>query len=356
MPNTGTDSPTPGNAPSFGAVDALRLEALTFSYGATPLLRDVSLAVPAGRFLTLLGPSGCGKTTLLKLVGGYLAPASGRVFLRDRDVSKMPPEARNLGMVFQNYALFPHLTARQNVAFGLEVRRVPRTERERQVDAILDLVGLTGTERVRMPNQLSGGQQQRVALARALVFKPDLLLLDEPLANLDRHLRDQLRIELRRLQRETGVAAVMVTHDQEEALAVSDLVGVMAAGRLLQIGTPDDMYNRPRTPFVARFLGEANLLPGSEFGLGESETVMVRPEQCLLRTDPLPGLSRRGIIASVSFFGSDALAVVDCDDGASLRVRLRPSEMLREGRPVYVNIADGAAWRIPALDDEGPPS
>jgi ABC-type Fe3+/spermidine/putrescine transport system ATPase subunit len=336
-------------------VDAVRLVGLVFGYGPAPLLHDVSFSVPPGRFLTLLGPSGCGKTTLLKLIGGYLAPAAGCVFLRSRDVTALPPEGRNIGMVFQNYALFPHLSARRNVAFGLEVRGVPRAERDRRVEAMLDLVGLTGAERDRKPAALSGGQQQRVALGRALAFAPDLLLLDEPLANLDRHLRDQLRAEVRRLQRETGVAAVMVTHDQEEALAVSDLLGVMAAGRLLQLGPPAELCHRPRTPFVARFLGDANLLPGPPLG-GPGVLTMVRPEWCVLgpAADSCPW-SRDGRIMSITFLGPDILAEVACCEGMTLRVRARPAEELRPGGRVRIGIPAGAAWAIPEPDPGGLP-
>ena len=264
--------------------DGLRMTGVTFGYGPTPVVRDLSFAVPAGRFFTLLGPSGCGKSTVLKLIGGYVTPATGRIVVRGRDLTGLPPESRNAGMVFQNYALFPHLTARQNVAFGLEVRGRPRTERVRKVDAVLDRVGLTAAERDRKPAGLSGGQQQRVALARALVIEPDLLLLDEPLANLDRQLREHLRDGLRTLQRDVGVTTVMVTHDQDEALAVSDEIGVMAGGTLAQVGSPVDVYRRPRTPFVARFLGAANLVPGDLLGRpgpnghAPARTVRARPD------------------------------------------------------------------------------
>jgi ABC-type Fe3+/spermidine/putrescine transport system ATPase subunit len=334
----------------------VRIDGLTFGYATAPVVRDISLAVPAGAFLALLGPSGCGKTTLLKLLGGYLTPASGRIFLRRRDVTALPPERRNVGMVFQSYALFPHLTARSNVAFGLEVRGVPRAERERRVAAMLALVGLTGAERDRMPDALSGGQQQRVALARALVFAPDLLLLDEPLANLDRHLRDQLRTELRRLQRETGVTAVLVTHDQEEALAVSDRVGVMAGGRLLQLGTPAEVYHRPRTPFVARFLGAANLLPAAALGNPTGGPVLVRPERCVVgpAADACPW-SWPGRVVSASFLGPDVLATVLCDVG-TFHVRARPTGELTPGREVRVGIPADAAWPIPESDPDGVPT
>jgi ABC-type Fe3+/spermidine/putrescine transport system ATPase subunit len=328
----------------------VRLDAVTFGYGPAPVVRDVSLTVPPGRLLALLGPSGCGKTTLLKLVGGYLTPNSGRVLLRQRDVTVLPPEVRNAGMVFQNYALFPHLTARQNVAFGLEVRRVSRADRNRRVNAMLDRVGLSAAERDRKPTALSGGQQQRVALARALVIEPDALLLDEPLANLDRHLRDQLRGELRALQRQTSVTAVLVTHDQEEALAVSDLVGVMEAGRVLQVGPSAEVYTRPRTPFVARFLGAANLLGGKALGL-PAAVVMVRPERCEL--NPKPDVCRwvwPGRVAAVAFLGADLIGDVTCDNGVSLKVRARAAGEIRPGDRLTVGIPDEAAWVVPEPD------
>ncbi|HRI53779.1 MAG TPA: ABC transporter ATP-binding protein, partial [Pseudomonadota bacterium] len=220
----------------------------------------VSLELPAGAFFCLLGPSGCGKTTLLRLLGGYLQPDAGRVFIGDEELTNAPPERRGIGMVFQSYALFPHLSARDNVAFGLQARRVPRAARAQRVEEMLDRVGLSAAERDRRPRELSGGQQQRVALARALVIAPRLLLLDEPFANLDRHLRERLRGELKELQRRTGVTTLLVTHDQDEALSLADQVGLMLNGRLLQVDTPQRLYQYPRTPFAARFVGAANLL------------------------------------------------------------------------------------------------
>lgn len=327
--------------------DGVRLESIAFQYGKTPVVRNVSLAIPSGQLLTLLGPSGCGKTTLLKLIGGYLPPSAGRVLLRGRDVSNLPPEGRNAGMVFQNYALFPHLTARRNVAFGLEIRRVPIAERDRRVQHMLDRVGLTLEEQDRKPAALSGGQQQRVALARALAIEPDVLLLDEPLANLDRHLRDQLRSELRSLQRETGVTAVMVTHDQEEALGISDQIGVMAEGRILQIGSAAEVYARPQTPFVARFLGAANLLDGKVVG-HEAAIVMVRPEHCVL--NPAPSSCRwiwNARVVQATFLGADLLADLMCDNGVSLRIRVRPNTSLSLGKQVTVGIPEDCLWPIP---------
>ncbi|HWG42012.1 MAG TPA: ABC transporter ATP-binding protein, partial [Gemmataceae bacterium] len=246
-------------AETDSACPALTLQGVGFAFGKTPVLSGISLQLAPGTFFSLLGPSGGGKTTLLKLIGGYLRPTIGDIFLGERNVTTLPPERRDIGMVFQNYALFPHLTARENVSFGLEMRRIPRLEREQRVESMLDRVGLTAAERGRRPAQLSGGQQQRVALARALVLAPNLLLLDEPLANLDRHLREQLRGELKALQRDSGVTALLVTHDRDEALTLADRVGVLAGGRLLQEGDPQEVYQRPRCPFAARLLGDANL-------------------------------------------------------------------------------------------------
>ncbi|MDV3103404.1 ABC transporter ATP-binding protein [Thermococcus waiotapuensis] len=216
------------------------------------------LEVRDGELLTILGPSGCGKTTTLRIIAG-LEKAEGRVFFGGEDVTDKEPYERNIGLVFQDYALFPHMTVFENVAFGLKLRKLPGDEIERRVREVLELVGLEGMEK-RYPEQLSGGQQQRVALARALVIEPLVLLLDEPLSNLDARIRERLRREIRRIQRETGTTAVYVTHDQEEAMAISDRIAVMNAGRILQVGEPLELYYRPKSEFVARFLGKANLL------------------------------------------------------------------------------------------------
>jgi ABC-type Fe3+/spermidine/putrescine transport system ATPase subunit len=323
---------------------AVRLDHVSFGYDSRSVVHDVSLSVPAGQLLTLLGPSGCGKTTLLKLVGGYLTPTAGRVELQGRDVTTLPPERRNAGMVFQNYALFPHLTARQNVAFGLEIRGIARAERDRRVSELLDRVGLSADERDRKPASLSGGQQQRVALARALAIEPDVLLLDEPLANLDRHLREQLRGELRQIQHQAGVASILVTHDQEEAFAMSDLLGVMANGRVLQLGSPTELYDRPRTSFVARFLGAANLFDGKLIG-HTAAMVMVRPEHCILNAEAC--WTWPGRVAGVTFLGADAVLEVACDNGLSLRVRVRTARAAKVDERVTVGIAEERVWAIP---------
>ncbi len=334
MPSSGTPSPTAGTAPS----SAVKLDAVTFGYDATPVLRAVNLVVPAGVFVTLLGPSGCGKTTLLKLIGGYLAADSGTVHLRGRDMTTAPPERRNVGFVFQNYALFPHLTARGNVSFPLEARGVAKSETRDRTDAMLDRVRLSPAERDRFPRELSGGQQQRVALARALVFEPAVLLLDEPLANLDRALREELRGELRRVQRETGVTTILVTHDQDEAFAVSDLLGVMLNGRIEQFGPPREVYDRPNSEAVARTLGDANVLPGELFGM--KGKVMIRPES--LR----PGGPLSGRITGVRFHGSDVLADMTGDGFClSWRTRTRPRPVVGDAVSLGVDPAD--VWEFP---------
>ena len=222
--------------------------------------RDVTLDVAAGEFLTLLGPSGCGKTTTLRMIAGFEKPDAGRVLFGGQDVTRMPANERNIGFVFQNYALFPHLSVAENVAYGLEVRSIPGAEISARVAEVLKLVGLAGYEH-QFSSQLSGGEQQRVALARAIVIHPRVLLFDEPLSNLDAKLRVQMRHEIRDLQRRLGITAIYVTHDQEEAMAVSDRIVVMNGGRVMSEGSADDLYHRPASEFVARFIGRVNLLP-----------------------------------------------------------------------------------------------
>ncbi|MDF2813002.1 MAG: polyamine transporter ATP-binding protein [Microvirga sp.] len=239
----------------------LSIENATKVFGSFKAVDDLSLTVQRGEFLTLLGPSGSGKTTLLMMIAGFVQPDRGNIFLDSRPIAHLPPEARNFGMVFQGYALFPHLTVFENVAFPLKVRKKPRAEIEEKVKAALDLVQLT-TQMDRLPRQLSGGQQQRVALARAMVFTPHLLLLDEPLSALDKKLRAELQEELKRLHRKVGLTFIYVTHDQDEALSMSDRIAVMRDGRLIQHGSPTELYEQPRTTFVADFLGKSNFLRG----------------------------------------------------------------------------------------------
>ena len=253
--------------------DAVRVEAshIELSYGATKVLRDISITVEPGEFFALLGPSGSGKSTLLRLIAGFNQHQSGRLLIGGRDVTGVPPWKRNVGMVFQNYALWPHMTVARNVAFGLEERRLPRDEVKRKVEAALELVGLTGYGE-RRPNQLSGGQQQRVALARTLAIEPQVLLLDEPLSNLDAKLRVSMRKELRRLHDRLGITTIFVTHDQEEAMTICDRIAVLDAGVVQQVGTPVELYDRPVNRFVAQFVGSANLFAGTLESSGGSRT------------------------------------------------------------------------------------
>jgi putative spermidine/putrescine transport system ATP-binding protein len=253
----------------------LDVEGAWKSYAGQPfVVRDVSFALEPGEFLTLLGPSGSGKTTILMLIAGFEALNRGRIRVDGRDITGQPPEQRNFGIVFQGYALFPHMSVLDNVAFPLRMKGVGATERQRRATEMLEKVGLHGLGS-RRPHQLSGGQQQRVALARALVFEPDALLLDEPLGALDRKLREQLQVEIKEIQRRVGVSVLLVTHDQDEAMMMSDRIAVMTEGEIVQIGSPPDIYLHPATPFVAGFLGETNLLPGVCCGL-EGDYVVIR--------------------------------------------------------------------------------
>ncbi|NYZ13981.1 ABC transporter ATP-binding protein [Azospirillum sp. RWY-5-1] len=252
----------------------LVLDSLTKRFGSWLAVDGLSLTVEKGELVSLLGPSGCGKTTTLQMIAGFLDPTSGRVTLDGADLLAKKPNERGLGIVFQSYALFPHMTAAENVAFGLEMRGVPRAERERRVAETLQLVGL-GAFGDRHPKRLSGGQQQRVALARALVIRPSLLLLDEPLSNLDAKMREEMQVELRRIQRSVGTTMILVTHDQSEAMALSDRVVIMNKGRVEQIAAPQAAYDQPASAFVANFLGRTNLLQGVVSGDGRERRVAV---------------------------------------------------------------------------------
>ncbi|ARA92463.1 hypothetical protein AWN76_004290 [Rhodothermaceae bacterium RA] len=290
-----SDTPTAAVHASGGAV---RLEAVTRRFGELTAVDGVSLEIRPGEFFSLLGPSGCGKTTLLRIIGGFTPPDAGRVYINDRDVTGAAPQARPTAMVFQSYALFPTMTVAENVGYGLRVRKVGRAERRRRVAEALARVDLAGYEE-RPVTHLSGGQQQRVALARALAVRPAVLLFDEPLSNLDVALREQTRRELKRLQHEVGTTSIYVTHDQQEALALSDRIAVMRAGRLLQVGTPEALYGTPETAFVAQFLGGSNLIRdpalAARFTGGEpppdGHVLAVRPED--LRVTPEGGVPAR---------------------------------------------------------------
>lgn len=262
----------------------VRLEQVSKRFGSVIAVNQVDLAVARGELLALLGPSGCGKTTALRLIAGFEHPDSGRIWLGDGDVTSTPPHRRRVGMVFQSYALFPHLTVRENIAFGLAMAKAPRGEIDARVREMLALIRLSGAAD-RYPHQLSGGQQQRVALARALAPRPQVLLLDEPLSALDARIRAELRAEIRAIQQQLGITTIYVTHDQEEALALADRVAVMNAGQIEQIGTPSEIYHQPRTAFVASFVGALNVLLGV---VSSRDTILV--EGCPIRVARLPAV------------------------------------------------------------------
>jgi putative spermidine/putrescine transport system ATP-binding protein len=324
----------------------LEIERLSKHFGPTVAVHDVSLDVRDGEFVVLLGPSGCGKTTTLRMIAGFIAPTAGRVRLGGTDVTARPPWKRNAGMVFQSYALFPHLTVAENVAFGLEMRKVPRSEIASRIAEALRLVRLGGLSE-RLPRQLSGGQQQRVALARALIIRPDVLLLDEPLSNLDAKLRETVRVEIRELQHELGITTVMVTHDQEEALIMADRLVVMSEGSVRQVGSQRDLYERPADRFVAGFVGRSNLLAGTVVGPGRFQTdggisiacldgalgpgvIALRPERLVLGPASA-GLENRvsGTVELVSYLGSSI----------DVHVRVSPADRVVVSQP---NRADSA--------------
>ncbi len=313
----------------------VRLERVTKRFGEDVVaVDDVSLEIERGKFFALLGPSGCGKTTTLRMIGGFEEPTSGTIFLGEREVTGLPPYKRDVNTVFQSYALFPHLSIFENVAFGLRRRGVKGDELTRQVNEVMELVGVSAMAK-RKPRQLSGGQQQRVALARALVNRPRVLLLDEPLGALDLKLRKQLQLELKRIQHEVGITFVHVTHDQEEAMTMADSIAVMDLGRIEQLGTPTELYEHPRTAFVAGFLGVSNLLPGTVAGDGvvslDSGTevrvppaalagrtgrvaVGVRPEKVRIGAGEVNTLG--GFVAETAYIGVSRQYVVKTKAGA----------------------------------------
>ncbi len=292
---------------------AIKLDCVSKTFDGRVLAVDsVTLDIAAGEFFSLLGPSGCGKTTSLRMIAGFEHPDSGRVHVGGNDITDLPVHRRDMGMVFQSYALFPHRTVAENVAFGLRMRDVPKPEIERRVAAALTQVALTGFE-TRRPGQLSGGQQQRVALARALVVEPPVLLCDEPLGALDRKLRQQMQFELKELQKRLGVTLVFVTHDQEEALAMSDRIAVMNRGKVEQVGTPTEIYERPRTRFVADFIGEINILE-----VGSSLTAL-RPEK--IRLVAPAGARLAGTVETANYLGGSTLLRVRPATGPSMLVR-----------------------------------
>ena len=281
---------------------AIDISGVNLSYGTTRVLKNVDLAIRPGELFAFLGPSGCGKTTLLRLIAGFAQSQTGQVRLDGQDVASLPPWKRDVGMVFQSYALWPHMTVAQNVAFGLEERRRPRAEIEAKVAQALELVGLSELAQ-RRPAQLSGGQQQRVALARTIAIEPKVLLLDEPLSNLDAKMRVSVRRELRALQQRLGLTTIFVTHDQEEANTICDRIAVMEAGVIQQIGTPMELYERPANLFVANFLGTANIL-GADAGIAvpAGQRLVFRPQHAILA--PVDGATMNGPVTNREFLGA----------------------------------------------------
>jgi putative spermidine/putrescine transport system ATP-binding protein len=319
---------------------AIRLTALTKVFaGGVRAVDGIDLEIRPGEFFSLLGPSGCGKTTTLRMIAGFETPDAGAIAVGGRDLTDLPPEKRDMGMVFQNYALFPHRTVAENVAFGLRMRGVPRPEIDARVAEALALVALTGFEE-RRPGQLSGGQQQRVALARAVVIRPAVLLCDEPLGALDKKLRQAMQFELKELQRKLGLTLVYVTHDQEEALTMSDRIAIMRAGRIAQLGAPDEIYDRPASRFVADFIGDTNLIEGviadgpngavlDANGLriplaaraepGARATIAVRPERIRAVS---AGDGYEGAVEVANFLGDSVLARIALSSGQRLLARV----------------------------------
>jgi putative spermidine/putrescine transport system ATP-binding protein len=339
----------------------LRLENVSKRYGDFAAVDNVTLDVAEGELVVLLGPSGCGKTTTLRMIAGFIDPTGGRVRLGERDITELPPWRRNAGLVFQGYALFPHLTVFDNVAFGLRMRKVPEAEVGPAVADALRLVRLDGFGE-RMPRALSGGQQQRVALARALVIKPEILLLDEPLSNLDAKLRQEVRVEIRQLQRALGLTTVLVTHDQEEAMTMGDRLVVMRDGHIQQIGTQRDLYDRPANRFVAGFIGRSNFLDGRMDGPGRFVTpgglsvavagaapdgacvLALRPERIMLTDDAAAATNAvSGIVRFVTYLGALSEYLVRLDTGEELVVH-EQSERTAGGRARAVGDAVRVAW------------
>ncbi|TIQ95146.1 ABC transporter ATP-binding protein [Mesorhizobium sp.] len=350
----------PGTAPNMSAEQqAVEFRDIDIAYGKFVAVRDFSLSIRKGSFVTLLGPSGCGKTTILRSIAGLVDISGGQIMIDGRRVDDVPIYKRNIGLVFQSYALFPHKSVFDNVAFGLKYRNVPTPEIARRVGRALDMVRLPGSEK-KLPSQLSGGQQQRIALARAIVFEPQVLLLDEPLSALDANMREEMRVEIKKIQKATGITAIFVTHDQEEALSMSDRIVVMNAGSVEQIGTPEEVYERPATAFVADFLGKANMLAGTvsrsdgqiavtlaagqtvnvmsprPLAPGSKITVVVRPQK--LSVGPAAGGNRlSGRVVSTSYLGGSAIYEIDFGGKTSIRANAPINgRIVREGEIIEV--------------------
>ncbi|RUW89652.1 ABC transporter ATP-binding protein [Mesorhizobium sp. M7A.F.Ca.US.010.02.1.1] len=363
---TTQQAPRPGSAgvlsPAAAGLDtpAVEFRDIDIAYGKFIAVRNFSLAIRKGSFVTLLGPSGCGKTTILRSIAGLVDISSGQILIGGRRVDDIPIYKRNIGLVFQSYALFPHKNVFDNVAFGLKYRNVPKAEITRKVGQALDMVRLPGSEK-KLPSQLSGGQQQRIALARAIVFEPEVLLLDEPLSALDANMREEMRVEIKKIQQATGITAIFVTHDQEEALSMSDRIVVMNAGSMEQIGTPQEVYETPATAFVADFLGKANMLAGTvsaadggkatvtltagqsvevvspkPLSQGAAVTVVVRPQKLSVGS-AAAGNRLSGRVVSTSYLGGSAIYEIDIGGKTIVRASTPGGgKLVREGEAIEV--------------------
>jgi len=344
----------------------LTLDRINKFYGTLHILKDIDLKIGQGEFISLLGPSGCGKTTTLRCIAGFESISDGRIRFGERDMTNVLPEHRDLGMVFQSYALFPHMTVAENLSFGLEVRKVPAAERASRITRVLEMVKL-GEFSGRYPRELSGGQQQRVALARALVIEPQVLLLDEPLANLDASLRDDMRFFIRDLQQRVGITTVYVTHDQSEAMVMSDRIVVMNRGVIEQCGAPRDIYERPASLMVADFIGQSNTIPGQIRGRSEAGylvdtadgplhaagteglsgevRVMIRPENIDMASgeNTLTGRVTKSI-----YQGEDCLLLVELPSGAGVTTSVSADFSLSAGDPVTLGFPARKSWVIAA--------
>ena len=343
----------------------IRLESVTKRYGQEPVVRDVSLEVRPGEFLSLLGPSGCGKTTTLRIIAGFVAPTSGRVFVGDREITDVPAHKRGISLVFQNYALWPHMTVWENIAFGLKLRRFDHAQITKKVDEVLAVTNLRGLEN-RFPRELSGGQQQRVAVSRALALDPPVLLMDEPLSNLDRKLRVEMRKELKLLQERLGVTTLYVTHDQDEALSMSDRVAIMHEGRVLRTAPPRELYEDPQSEFVASFVGNVNVIDGKILDSESGKTVfatsdglelliardssrlpnaparlVIRPERIVIScAGGGQANTVRGTVVFAEYFGSGVKFQIEIAGGRQLTVQSQGSDVdaFRKGDIVSVTI------------------
>ena len=328
----------------------IEIRDLAKSFGNVKAVDDISLDIESGEFITLLGPSGSGKTTVLRMIAGFENPDAGSIKLNGEDITHLPPFDRDVNTVFQDYALFPHMSVQENVEYGLRTRKVAKAERAKQALEAIASVKLEETVN-RLPHQLSGGQRQRIALARALVLRPRVLLLDEPLGALDRQLREEMQVELKKIQRDAGITFVFVTHDQEEAMRMSDRIVVFNSGRIEQVGTPEQVYEEPRSNFVAGFLGTANIFSvdvARKF-LGAATTVSIRPERIRLQAPETKidksETSVKATVQEAAFVGANTIYILETDFGVKLTVRKTNTELLGQDNSFVAGDQVMAVWR-----------